>query len=622
MSVIPKTFWAGIGLSKPSTLTVLCPEHLEEDSSYILLVVLWSRCNPDFSREIKECLELGSRRWKTDESFRQIEWLKAYILCIRTSVYYARRQILLWLENDNSGHPNFRESPNLLDAFALSQALSSSTEWFRILTTEDEFWTAFNQFYAYLQNEQPRAKFLAPVNLTAFSRSDSVTHVSVASWFKHQLICPNLREIMNSIPMKNLMKGITSVLLNRGMTFEQQQEACGKFASKACTSLGIHPHEEDDTAPARLLAFALIADEILTNIGHSHRVLSEEDAFRILGPMLCDARDDVTFSLKGLMEQQPPVLPHEFVCAVVTHGLSSREERLSAKRRKSPRGSRQEREGGEVNSARKAASPARKRLFEQTQGGTDETEHHERQQAKTGASTPAKLQTKETKTGGALEVREASKKTKLPPVKRRRKESYPTQEGADAIEHNKTSAKSQRKERKTIGTLKGKDKRKKDRGDIQKKERQGGHFEHNKTPAKIHTKESKAGGTLKVRAASEPHPNKTNPASVKKHKEEASTPSKKRAKEAKESECVAGASELRSKTPTPATAKTNTKQKGGGLETVGTAGGKSKRASNASKSQAKRGTTPDAFVLFCKARRKKLAKSNPELKDKELVSFI
>ena len=340
LSHIPETFWSRHGLLKPGPLCSLCPDkQRNKDSDNVLCVVLWSWCNPNFFNEIKGCLELGARQWITSESFGHLSWLRAYVLCIRISLIYAREQMELLLADDElmDGYKNLenmQESTNVLDAIALSQVLSSSTEWFRTLTTHEGFKTAITRFFAYLKNEKPRAKFHPPMNdLSVFSPSGSVTHVSVVDWFKNQVICPSLIKIMKLDAIKTLIQGITDVTGEdkRKMSDTEQLAACHKHAVVACNSLGINTSDEEDFVSARLLAFILIAEDIQRKVEPSTTTLSEEEAFRILGPALCDVMDDAKSTLKDLVEKQPPFVAHEFVYETVSYCLSGRGRRRSSR---------------------------------------------------------------------------------------------------------------------------------------------------------------------------------------------------------------------------------------------------------------------------------------------------
>ena len=233
--VIPDKFWIEHDLSKPSKVSELCRDNMDDSSVTVLLVVLWSRCSLKCFKEITVCLNYGARNWQTDETFKPIDWLRVYVKCIWICVLYSRGEIRDQAKSEKA--TKIARGPILLDAYALSQAASNSSEWFGILTSKQAPTLVMRQFInLYVMQRKLKAKFRGSVTLlSVFSDKDRkvVTHVSVATWFKKTIILPGLVYMMTLVPMTELAKKINK------LRYTNDEATYQKVSEEAAQHLGL-----------------------------------------------------------------------------------------------------------------------------------------------------------------------------------------------------------------------------------------------------------------------------------------------------------------------------------------------------------------------------------------------
>ena len=322
---IPKTFWDDLG-GEPQKLSVLTPKIDEAPSVTVLLVVLWSRCSPKCSENIIRCLNFGARNWETDECFQEIDWLKTYVQCIRTCVIYNRLEIIEKAK-EGSQKEEFAKSTTLLDACALTQAVSNSSAWFRLLTTKQlpqEFYLRFLNFF--LRGRKLKSKFEGTLNdLAVFSDKESpaIKYVSVADWFENVVLRPVLRKMMKVDAMAQLASTIQVMRGEENCNSDVVMRRCQKLGDDAAKRLGLdfsgvsHP---EHYGTGLLCVFAVAAHEFV--LKENERTIPEETFMRsiarssaFLGVSIGD--EGTTSLLKDLMSAERPFMTHTFVCAAI-----------------------------------------------------------------------------------------------------------------------------------------------------------------------------------------------------------------------------------------------------------------------------------------------------------------
>ena len=259
--VIPDEFWSKQNLSKPSKVSTLCPENMDDSSVAVLLVVLWSRCSPNCLKEITVCLNYGATNWQTDETFKPIDWLRAYVKCIWVCVLYSRGEIRHQANSEKA--TKITTGTILLDAYALSQAASNSSEWFGILTSKQAPTVVLRHFInLYVMRRKLKAKFRDSVTLlSVFSDNDRkvVTHVSIATWFKKSIILPGLVRMMTLGPMTELAKEINKLRY----TNDNDEATYQKVSEEAAHDLGLDLSDKEKPVACLLGVLAQMAQELI-----------------------------------------------------------------------------------------------------------------------------------------------------------------------------------------------------------------------------------------------------------------------------------------------------------------------------------------------------------------------
>ena len=317
--VIPETFWSDHNLSKPSKVSQLCP-YTVNDSVLVLLVVLWSWCSPKCCREITVCLKYGAKNWQTDDEFKPIDWLRIYVKIIWICVVYSSREIRSQAEIE--GVSAFAKQTVLIDAYALSQAVSNSSEWFCILKSKEVPISVFRVFADhYLTTMRKlKANFTGSVRkLSVFSDNDRnvVTYWSIANWFKRTFILPPLIEIMTLDPMAELATQITTLRHTKDEPDPDQKmfiSSYQKVSDEASQKL-----ELENSVDCRLAVFAELVQQILPKKTKPAIIVKEKFVLKILCPVLLDAamnRKCGIVLLKEMMTKKPPLIPDDFVKAV------------------------------------------------------------------------------------------------------------------------------------------------------------------------------------------------------------------------------------------------------------------------------------------------------------------
>lgn len=319
--VIPETFWTDHDLSKPSKVSQLCPDKVN-DSVVVLLVVLWSWCSPKCYREITVCLKYGAKNWQTDDMFKPIDWLRTYVKSIWVCVVYSSREIRIQAEKENV--LVIAKRTVLIDAYALSQAVSNSSEWFGILTSEQVPILIFRIFVNhYVSDRKLKAKFTGSVkDLSVFSENDRkvVTYWSIATWFKRTVILPPLVEMMTLAPMAELVKVIKTLRYTTDeRTLHVSTATYRKASEQAAQKLGLDLSGKENPVHGMLAVFAELAQQIIEKKPKPVIIDNEKLVLKILCPVLLDAainRKSGIILLKEMMTKKPPLFPDDFVKAV------------------------------------------------------------------------------------------------------------------------------------------------------------------------------------------------------------------------------------------------------------------------------------------------------------------
>ena len=317
--VIPERFWSEHNLSKPSKVSQLCPCDTN-DSVVVLLVVLWSCCSPKCYEEITVCLKYGAMNWQTDDMFKPIDWLRAYVKSIWVCLLYSRREIRDKAEKENAS--DIAKRTILLDAYALNQAVSNSSEWFGILTSKQVPTLIFKLFAnKYVRGRKLKAKFMGSVrNLSVFSDIDRkvVMHVSIATWFKTTVIIPQLVDMMILVPMAELAKEI-KILRYTNDESRQRMATYRKVSEEAAQKLGLDLSDKENAVADRLAVFAQLAQQMIEKKTKPSIIDDENLMLQIICPALVDAivtRKRGIVLLKEMMTKKPPLFPDDFVKAV------------------------------------------------------------------------------------------------------------------------------------------------------------------------------------------------------------------------------------------------------------------------------------------------------------------
>lgn len=319
--IIPQKFWTEHNLSKPSEVSQLCPYKVN-DSLVVLLVVLWSWCSPKCYREITVCLKYGAKYWQTDDKFKPIDWLRTYVKSIWVCVGYSSREIRSQAEKECA--VEIVKRTVLIDAYALSQAVSNSSEWFGILTSKQVPILIFRIFTNYCVSERKlKAKFIGSVrNLSVFSDNDRkvVTYWSIATWFKRTVILPPLVEMMTLVPMAELVKEIKILrYTNDERTQHMRMATYRKVSEEAAQKLGLDLSGTDIPFDGKLAVFAELAQQMIEKNTKPVIIDKEKLLLKILCPVLVDAaiyRKRGIVLLKEMMTKKPPLFQDDFVKAV------------------------------------------------------------------------------------------------------------------------------------------------------------------------------------------------------------------------------------------------------------------------------------------------------------------
>ena len=320
--VIPEKFWSDHDLSKPSPVASLCPLDKNSDSDVVLLLVLWSWCSPKCYEAITVCLIYGALNWKTDDMFKPTHWLRSYVQCICRSALYARGQIRNQAEKESV--PDMAKRTILLDAYALSQVVSNSSEWFGILTSKQIPTVILRLFVkGYLMEMKLQAKFMGSVkSLTVFSDNDRkiVTHVSIDTWFKRIVILPQLACMMINSPMIELVNELKKLrnTKNDETNENMRMATCRKISEKAAQKLGLDLSNKDNPVAGMLVVLTQLTRQMMDKKA-KRIILNENSVLKIICPALVDAaiKKKCGFVLlKDVVTQTAPLFRNDFVKAV------------------------------------------------------------------------------------------------------------------------------------------------------------------------------------------------------------------------------------------------------------------------------------------------------------------
>jgi len=324
--VIPEKFWSENDLSKPNVKRWLCPLDTS-GSVVVLLVVLWSRCSKKCHTDVTDCLIYGAKNWQIDDTFKPIDWLRAYVKSIWICVLFYRRSIRVEAEKENLRV--FAKLTILLDAFSLSQAVANSSEWFGMVTSKQLPTTLLPLFInAYVGKRKLAVKFTGPLlDLIPFSVNNRtiVTQMSNVTWFKINCIVPILRRMMALGPMAELaleMKKLSDtpdVSPSHIKTFQ-------RVSRKAVLNLGIELSDKKDIVPFTLAAIAQFAQELTRNETEPRKSSNEELVCRVISPtrlwkIICPTIVDCIFQhkkkgiefLKEMIAKKPPLFSDDLV---------------------------------------------------------------------------------------------------------------------------------------------------------------------------------------------------------------------------------------------------------------------------------------------------------------------
>ena len=262
-NVIPGDFWDNNGLTKPTKVSSLCPDETGDNSSLrVLLVVLWASCSKDCSYQITQRLTFDANGWRNDDSFKEIDWLAAYTKYICECVKYSRKQTYLEATKENKKEMIDGRSV-LLDAYALSQAVYNSSQWYGLLNDKRAPDVLMGPFMTSCITKNPtESRFHGSVTaLSVFSVNRSVVeYVSVKTWYCRLMLFRFLAQLAKLTPMVELSQGIKKMRVDTSNHDERKR----KVEDLARTAAGkLDLSTKDDRLISTLGAFSHFLNTLL-----------------------------------------------------------------------------------------------------------------------------------------------------------------------------------------------------------------------------------------------------------------------------------------------------------------------------------------------------------------------
>ena len=331
-TVIPDKFWLDNQLSKPTKVNEISPSEWELPTGIVLLV-MWSQCTAECSKQIISCLGAGSKQWKTVKKFCHPDWLKTYINTIMIGMVYFRTRVS---ETEDCPY-----SPIQLDACSLRQAVANSSALFRILTTQYPK-RIIGNYLDYLMKNKPFHTVHKIDTWPIFSDTDEsiITYVSVVDWFKRTNVLPLLHKMVQLTELKELVTRINNAKQNRGL--EAKVNELGKkkihmgkvakllanldeYAKKAVEVIGIpyNPDDKKDFVLGRLIVFTCFAKDFVEKSNEKAEISVRDEVLMMLVSPALQPGGDINQVLKDLMERNnPPIFNEDFVSDVIKNSFS------------------------------------------------------------------------------------------------------------------------------------------------------------------------------------------------------------------------------------------------------------------------------------------------------------
>ena len=216
-NVIPNKFWSEFKMTKPkSPLSHLC---LKSDiiGINVLHLVLWSCCSKRCNEEITSCLNTEIKKWSIERNYNLKLFLQAYVICVQGHVWHS----LANLNSDDKVVGINENTPVLKEAYCLHAAVVNSSSTLRMLSYNRRSPTGIIMaFVTYLKSNMNsssigRSVDKLPCVVFADNDLDNVTHVSIAKWFKLDIICPNLKRLFQFPSMALFSEGIHNIITNK-----------------------------------------------------------------------------------------------------------------------------------------------------------------------------------------------------------------------------------------------------------------------------------------------------------------------------------------------------------------------------------------------------------------------
>ena len=260
LAEIPSEFWSQHNLEEPgnnddNSEARFCKQSKCPGDS-VLELVLWSRCSKDCHREIKECLEVGAKQWLYDKELTPEHYIQAYTYCIKTHAGYSMYQL-----GKKFGESYTQKSNAQKEAYCMHQAVMNSSILFRTLTRQPPY-AIICGFIKYLGAHSPESKFhgKSPMELDweifASNDADKVTHVSIVSWLKRDILIPKMEQVLGLRLMAETKKQV------RGFDPETERvsllERLQPLGDGLATTLQINSSGHKDLAGSRLIGLALL----------------------------------------------------------------------------------------------------------------------------------------------------------------------------------------------------------------------------------------------------------------------------------------------------------------------------------------------------------------------------
>jgi len=303
--VIPDIFWSDFKLSKPTYhLSRLCKKS-KDMAINVLDLVLWSCCSQPCNDEIRSVLDSATEKWDNCRKYQIENVLQIYGMCVQGHVWYS-----IWNLNINDNVQSItKETPVLKEAYCLHAAVVNSSAIFRILSyTTQSPSSIVMAFVNFLKKSNPvKAPSRAlPCILFAENDSDNVNHVSIAKWFKRDIICPSLRTMFKFKMVQLLSNKLEEVLCKSGdiisntdlIELNQLARQCAQYM------LCIDCSPPDSLACIRLITYTVLIKGFLENGDAKEAGLSYKDEMLITKLLQsCVLRkDNLRKGLKNLVE--------------------------------------------------------------------------------------------------------------------------------------------------------------------------------------------------------------------------------------------------------------------------------------------------------------------------------